>query len=567
MDAAQYHHNKPIALVNRLWASKTLQQAPKWCSVDLCDGNYTLDTPLVTYRRDFMLGLLLQLGFQDIALGHISSSKGKMAYLNQLLESDSIPAKTCIELDTTAKEEAIIQTLQSIQTCKNARVRLCIPTSVRFRELILKCDKKQLIDQATLAAQSIKEHNQHCNDASIQYGFCLEDFSATELPFAVDICHAILEIWQPTIANPVVISLPISTDQATPNYYADQIEWFCQHIQSLNTLVISLYAANDRGTAVAAIELGLLAGGQRIEGSLFGNGERSGCAPIITLALNMLAQGIDPRLVLNNIDEIIEIVQAYTQQRLSSGQPYSGDRFFTTLDEQQRHAIKTGLTHFATTKKWDVPYATIDPTIIGRSFNFSSNITKLEQQYDPSSILEEIYGFHLPKTMRASFNRVVEDILGESIQEASPKKIKQIFYQSYIDNNFPFVLKNINFSKKALYGDADETQCEATITHKNDIYQIHGTGNGPIDTLIEALKTHLELKFDVAGYAQHALMPQGSSGLAVTYIRVIDKDSTNGCWGVGIDSEGTLSSIKALINALNRSYILNNWVFYPGETS
>lgn len=559
MEAAQYYNSSRaiIGLTHRQWPTKTLQAAPQWCSLDLSEGNYSLDTPLITYRRDTLLALLLKLGLHTIAFGNISKNKIKADYIQQLFASESISSQTCIELDTTMQEENILNTLETLRLSQNARVRLCVPTSTRLQELLLKCDKQTLLQQTVQAAHILQQRS---NDMpGLHFGFCLEDFSASDLAYTVDICHAVLDVWQANSAEPIIISLPNSTDCATPNRYADQIEWFCQHINNRDKLLISLYAANDRATAVAAIELGLLAGGQRVEGSLFGNGERTGCAALITLALNMLTQGIDPQLAINHMDEINEIVQTYTQQRLGSRYPYSGDLVFTTLDESQRLAIKAGLLQFAETKQWNVPYAIIDPSTLGKRFNLTSDISKLEQQYEPASILEEIYSFHLPKTMRLSFNNAVTDMLGE---DTTPQKIKKIFYQTYVENNSPLVLKNINFSKKALYGDGDEMHCDATIAYQNEQYHIEGVGNGPIDTLINALKTHLHLKFDVAGYAQHSLT-QSSSGLAVTYIRVIDKDSGNGCWGVGIDSEGTLSSVKALINAINRCFVLNNWIFKP----
>lgn len=554
MNPGKYIKPTPFSLPNRQWPNQRLSVAPIWCSVDLSDGNRALVEPMNLADQLRLFELLVKLGFKEIEIATPSSSEAAYLFIRKLIEKNLIPKDVFIQIPLQACESTIKENFKALQGCKNIILHLYNSTSVLQREVVLKTDRQAIIHQAVNAARLIQKLIPTLNHANVKLQYSPEGFSGTEPEFAVAICNAIIALWQPTAEHKLIINLPANVELTTPNVYADQIEWFCQHIAKRDHVIISIHTLNDRGTAVAASELAMLAGAERIEATLLGNGERAGNACSITLALNLLTQGINPKLKVDNIHEIVDVVEACTKMKIFARQPYAGELVFTAFADAIQDSINKGLTRHQTQKRaiWEVPYLIIDPKDIGRNYDGLVRLTSQSGKSGLDYLLEKKLGYHLPFELRVEFGKQVMKIANETHKEITTEKLQTLFNISYIEVNKPFHLLSVNFDAPQINQGQKRLTCKLTINYGEKTHKLQGEGIGIIDTVKTAISQYFQLDFNINHYSQHALSV-GSDAKAVTYIKLSDNCGHN-YWGVGIDEDTTLSSLRALISALNRSY-------------
>jgi len=555
MNPGKYITPAPLKLVNREWPSKQLSFAPTWCSVDLSDGNRALVEPMELSKQLRMFELLVKLGFKEIEVCAPPTSEVAENFVRTLIEKNLIPKDVFLQVPLQARENIIKESLKVIQGCNNVILHLFNPTAVLQREVVLQKDRQAIIDLAVNSAKQIQELLPTLGDANVRLQYSPEGFSGTEPEFAVAICNAIIDVWQPTPENKLIINLAANVELTTPNVYADQIEWFCQRINKRDSLIISAHTLNDRGTAVAASELALLAGAERIEATLLGNGERAGNASSVTLALNLLTHGIDPKLNLTNLPEVVEIVETCTQMKIPARQPYAGELVFTAFSDTIQDAINKGLTRQQSQKRaiWEVPYLIIDPQDIGRSYEGLVRLNSQSGKSGLSYLMERKLGYHLPLELRIEFGKHVQKQADETNKEITIDKLKALFVDNYIDINSPFHLLSVNFDTPQLSQNQKRLVCRLSIDYNGQTHELEGEGIGIIDTIKSGIIKYFNLDFNVEHYSQHALS-LGSDAKAVTYIKLSD-DYGHGFWGVGVDEDTTLASLKAFMSALNRSCI------------
>lgn len=555
MNPGKYITPAPLKPMNRLWPSQQINQAPIWCSLDLSDGNRALVEPMELTKQLRMFELLVKLGFKEIEVCAPPTSEVAYKFVRTLIEKNLIPKDVFLQVPLQARENLIKESIKALQGCKNIILHLYNPTAILQREMVLQKDRQAIIDLAVNSAQLIQQLLPSLDNANVRLQYSPEGFSGTEPEFAVAICNAIIDIWQPTPQNKLILNLAANVELTLPNVYADQIEWFCQHINKRDSLIISAHTLNDRGTAVAAAELAMLAGAERIEATLLGNGERAGNASSVTLALNLLTHGIDPKLNLVNLPEVVETVEACTQMQVPARQPYAGELVFTAFSDAIQDAINKGLTHQQAQKRaiWEVPYLIIDPQDIGRSYEGLVRLNSQSGKSGLSYLMERKLGYHLPLELRAEFGKQVQKLADETNKEITVEKLQALFNEAYLDLNTPFHLLSVNFDSPQLIQANKRLICRLTIDYNGEKHEVEGEGIGIIDTIKTAITQYFNLDFNVEHYSQHALS-LGSDAKAVTYIKLAD-DYSNGFWGVGIDEDTTLASLKAFMSALNNSCI------------
>ncbi|MDF2868009.1 MAG: 2-isopropylmalate synthase [Gammaproteobacteria bacterium] len=555
MNPGKYITPTPLKLTNRLWPSRQLNQAPLWCSLDLSDGNRALVEPMELTKQLRMFELLIKLGFKEIEVCAPPTSEVAHKFVRTLIEKNLIPKDVFLQIPLQARENLIKESINALQGCKNIILHLYNPTSVLQREVVLQKDRQAIIDLAVNSAKLIQQLLPSLDNANVRFQYSPEGFSGTEPEFAVAICNAIIDIWQPTPQNKLIINLAANVELSMPNVYADQIEWFCQQVNKRDSLIISAHTLNDRGSAVAAAELAMLAGAERVEATLLGNGERAGNASSVTLALNLLTHGIDPKLNLTNLPEVIETIETCTQMKLPARQPYAGELVFTAFSDAIQDAINKGLTHQQSQKRaiWEVPYLIIDPKDIGRSYEGLVRLNSQSGKSGLSYLMEKKLGYHLPLELRVEFGKQVQRLADETNKEITVDKLQALFNENYIDLNTPFHLLSVNFDSPQLVQAYKRLICRLIIDYNGQNHEIEGEGIGIIDTIKTAITKYFNLDFNVEHYSQHALA-LGSDAKAVTYIKLAD-DYGHGFWGVGIDEDTTLASLKAFMSALNRSCI------------
>lgn len=555
MNPGKYIAFPALNLADRQWPNKKITSAPLWCSVDLSDGNRALVEPMDLAKQLRLFELLVKLGFKEIEVCAPTTSEASLQFIRTLIEKNLIPKDVYLQIPLQARDNLIQENLQALQGCKNLTLHLYSPTSVLQREVVLQNDRQAIIDLTVNSAKLIQELIPSLDNANVKLQYSPEGFSGTEPEFTIAICNAIIEVWQPTATNKLIINLPANVELAMPNVYADQIEWFCHHINQREHLIISAHALNDRGTAVAASELAMLAGAERIEATLLGAGERAGNASSITLALNLLTQGIDPKLNLTNLPEVIEIVETCTQMKTPSRQPYAGELVFTAFADGIQDAINKGLTRQQSQNRtiWEVPYLIIDPHDIGRSYEGLVRLNSQSGKSGLSYLMERKLGYHLPQDLRVEFGKHVQKLANETQKEITVDRLQALFNEDYIDVNTPFHLLSVNFDSPQTVPTQKRLTCHLTIDYAGQTHELEGQGNGIIDTVKTAVTKYFNLDFNVEYYSQHALSV-GSDAKAVTYIKLAD-DYGHGFWGVGVDEDTTLASLKAFMSALNRSCV------------
>ncbi len=554
----KYQPFPTINLPDRQWPSRTITSAPTWCSVDLRDGNQALPDPMSVAEKLEMFQLLVAVGFKEIEVGFPSASDTEFIFIRRLIEEGRIPDDVTIQVLVQAREELIARTFESIQGVKKAIIHLYNSTSPMQRRIVFGLDKPDIIAIATRSTRLIKEMLPTLEGTDVTFQYSPESFALTEVDFALEICEAVVDIWQPTPQKKMILNLPETVEIATPNVHADQIEWFCRHLRDRQSVIISLHTHNDRGTGVAATELGLLAGAERVEGTLFGNGERTGNVDIVTVALNMYMSGIDPHLEFSNLEAIQAIYEKCTRMTVPVRQPYAGELVFTAFSGSHQDAINKGMTQLDPTPDalWEVPYLPIDPKDIGRSYEAIIRINSQSGKGGVAYIMEAEFGYHLPKAMHVEFGKIIKALADETGTELSSTQIYAAFEQEYLHRYTPFALDTLRTETSVDHEGAKTVECVAQIAHNGILQEVRAQGNGPIDAFVLALRNGHIADFTVLSYAEHAL-EQGANAQAVAYIQIQTNDGAT-LFGAATDTNITLASMKAILSALNRSLVYGN---------
>jgi 2-isopropylmalate synthase len=547
----KYRPFPTIDLPDRQWPSRTITAAPTWCSVDLRDGNQALPIPMGVKEKLEMFKLLVDVGFKEIEVGFPSSSQTEFDFIRCLIEENRIPDDVTIQALVQAREELIARTFESIRGAKKAIVHLYNSTSPLQRRVVFGLDKPDIINIATRSARLITELVPTLPETHITLEYSPESFTSTEVDFALEICEAVVDIWHPTPENKVILNLPVTVEVATPNIHADQIEWFCKHLRNRETAIISLHTHNDRGTGVACTELGLLAGADRVEGTLFGNGERTGNVDIVTVALNMYTQGIDPGLDFSDIDAIRTIAEKCTRLQVPIRHPYVGELVFTAFSGSHQDAINKGMTaqDSAPDALWEVPYLPIDPQDLGRSYEAIIRINSQSGKGGVAYVMETEFGFQLPKAMHIEFGKVIKNLADATGEELLSTQLFQAFEEEYLHRTGPFALESFHTERVG----ANEVECTARISIDGIVRTLRSRGNGPIDAFVRALNEQDLAYFELVSYAEHSL-GSGAEAQAIAYIQIrTSVDAT--FFGAATDTNIELASVKAVLSALNRSQL------------
>jgi 2-isopropylmalate synthase len=542
----KYTAFKPIDLKNRKWPNVQIQEAPVWCSVDLRDGNQALIEPMGSERKNRMFSLLCNLGFKEIEVGFPSASQTDYDFVRDLIENKKIPSDVSIQVLTQAREELIIKTFESLKGISKAIVHFYNSTSTLQRKVVFKQDKEGIKKIATDGASLIKSLAEKNSDTEWTFEYSPESFTGTELEYAREVCDEVVEILKPVSKNKIIINLPATVEMSTPNIYGDQIEWMNENLINRDDICISLHPHNDRGTAVAASEFGLMAGADRVEGTLFGNGERTGNVDIVTIALNMLTQGIDPKLDFSNINSVMREVEYCNQLPVHPRHPYAGDLVFTAFSGSHQDAIKKGFNAIKNSNdpKWEVPYLPIDPADLGRNYEAVVRINSQSGKGGVAFLLEKDHGVSLPRRLQISLSQKIQKLADKSGKEISSTQIWDIFEENYLKpkNNFSYI-EHESSSKEDIHS------LSLRMNMRDSIKTISGTGNGPIDSFINGLSSDIGMPIKVADYHQTAIS-SGSDAKAAAYIE-LEKDGET-FWGVGIHPNTTRASFDAIIVGLSK---------------
>ena len=548
IQTGKYRPYPQIDLPNRQWPTKTITNAPKWCSVDLRDGNQALINPMNMTKKLELFTLLLKLGFKEIEVGFPSASKVEFDFLRTLVDDKLIPDDVTIQVLVQAREHLIAKTFESLKGVKKATVHLYNSTSVAQRKIVFGKTKDEIIALAIEGVDLIKKYEKN-HDGEIFLEYSPESFTGTELEFSAEICNAVTHRWGISDNRKVIINLPATVEMATPNVYADQIEWMANHLESRENVIISTHTHNDRGTSIAATELALLAGADRVEGTLLSNGERTGNVDIITLALNMLTQGVDPKLNFSDINEVLDVVERCTEMVTHARHPYVGELVYTAFSGSHQDAINKGLAHRKDSEDnfWEVPYLPIDPEDVGRTYESIIRINSQSGKGGVAYILEKNFGYQLPKAMHPEIGKIVQTVSDAKGVELSTAEILEIFKDNYFDIKEHISLKD--FTLTSIKG---VSKCTLTYIYNGKEIVANGEGNGPVDACKKALMKDYKNSFIINSYYEHSCGDK-SSAKAVAYIE-IQTPETLSCFGVGADNDIATASIKALFCAINRAF-------------
>jgi len=545
----KYRPFPPVNLPDRQWPSRTITRPPVWCSVDLRDGNQSLIEPMGLDRKMRMFDALVNMGFKEIEVGFPSASQTDFDFVRYLIDNRKIPDGVAIQVLTQSREELIRRTFESLKGVKSAIVHLYNSTSELQRRVVFKLDKPGIVDIAVKGASLISRLERELGmEDVIRHEYSPESFTGTELDFARDICEAVMDCYQPTPQKKLILNLPATVEMSTPNVHADQIEWFCRNIRNRDCVAISLHPHNDRGCAVAATELGLLAGADRVEGTLFGNGERTGNVDLVTLALNLYSQGIDPGLDCSNINDLVRMVEYCNQLPVHPRHPYAGELVFTAFSGSHQDAINKGFKAMAASNSplWEVPYLPIDPMDVGRSYEAVIRINSQSGKGGIAYILEKEHGIELPRRLQIEFSRVVQAIADGEGVEVPAERLWSAFAGEYLDGNGRY-----GFVSHSASSDHAQQDMVAKITVDGNLKTILGHGNGPIDGFVDAIRKESGLAFDIADYREHA-MGMGANASAVAYVELRLPDGAS-LFGVGIDKNIVVASLKAVVSGVNRA--------------
>jgi 2-isopropylmalate synthase len=543
--STKYRAFAPIDLGDRSWPGRVITAPPQWCSVDLRDGNQALIEPMDAARKRRMFDMLLKIGFKEIEIGFPAASQTDFDFVRELIEHSLIPDDVTIQVLTQARPELIARTYESLRGARRAIVHVYNSTSVAQRRVVFKTDRAGIVDIAVRGATDVREHALRQRDTEWAFEYSPESFTGTELDFAVEICDAVTAVWEPTPTHKAILNLPATVEMATPNIYADQIEWFGRHVARRAAITLSVHPHNDRGTAVAAAELAVMAGAERVEGTLFGNGERTGNVDIVTLALNLYSQGIDPELDFSNINEAARCAEACNQLPIHPRHPYVGDLVFTAFSGSHQDAIKKGLAARADADIWDVPYLPIDPSDLGRSYDSIIRVNSQSGKGGVAYLLERDYQLVMPRRLQIEFSQVVQAAADITGKELTSQELWDLFAREYLSPRQPYLYRSHQLS--ASTDGADSERLTLQVENEGRLQTWLGQGSGPIDAMVKAVG----LPFDVLSYEEHS-RGHGSAANAVSYIEITTR-SRRTLFGAGMHPNIITASLLAILSAVNRA--------------
>ncbi|URZ18238.1 2-isopropylmalate synthase [Clostridium felsineum] len=555
MSYSKYVKYPTVKIENRKWPDKQIEKAPIWCSVDLRDGNQSLPQPMNVDEKVKMFKMLVAIGFKEIEIGFPSASETEYEFTRKLIEDNLIPEDVTIQVLTQAREHLVERTFEALKGVKKAIVHVYNSTSELQRRVVFKKSKEEIKELAIKGAELVKKYSEYTEytESKFIFEYSPESFTGTELDYALEVCEAVIQVWKPTKNNKVIINLPSTVEMSTPNIYADQIEWFCTHLSDRESIILSLHTHNDRGTCTASSELGLLAGADRIEGTLFGNGERTGNLDIVNMALNMYSQGVDPRLDFSNLNEVVEIYEECTKMVVHERQPYAGKLVFTAFSGSHQDAIRKGLKVLSESKSeyFEVPYLAIDPHDLGREYEEVIRINSQSGKGGTAYIMESDFGFILPKSMHPEFGKIIKQKSDSLGGELTPEQIFKYFKEEYLENRTPYYLRNYRIhSIQDIEKEENKVDIEAIVAINGKDTKIEGIGNGPVDAFFNAMHNNNYNGCKFISYDEHALNI-GSHSKAVAYIQIESKEKRY--FGVGISDNIDTASLNALVSALNRT--------------
>ena len=552
MNYKRYQRVPVMNYPEREWPNKEIQKAPIWCSVDLRDGNQALVEPMVVEEKIEMFNMLVQMGFKEIEIGFPAASQIEFDFLRQLVERRLIPDDVTVQVLTQCRDHLLKRTFESIQGIPKAVVHIYNSTSTLQRDVVFHMDREEIKQIAIDGVDMVKKYMEDY-DGKVILEYSPESFTGTEMDYALDICNAVQRAWGPTPDNQMIINLPSTVEMTTPNVFADQIEWMSKHLGNRESIILSVHPHNDRGTGVAAAELAMLAGADRVEGTLFGNGERTGNVDILTIAYNMFSQGIDPELEIGDIKKIAEVYERCTKMHIDPRHPYAGKLVFTAFSGSHQDAINKGMHALMERKSeiWQVPYLPIDPSDIGREYEPVVRINSQSGKGGVAFVMDSFFGFKLPRGMHKEFADVIQKI-AEKQGEVAPEQIMEEFRIEYLDRKEPYHFRKCKITD---FESGDQFTTVAVVTYSNhgETKQFEGVGNGPIDAVKRGLEEELGISIKVLDYSEHALT-SGSGAQAASYIHLMDQKTGKVTYGVGISSNITRASLRGIFSAVNRLF-------------
>src|ERR1051326_8400005 len=545
--STKYRPFPPVQLPDRQWPNRVLTRAPIWCSVDLRDGNQALAVPMNVSQKLELFQTLVKCGFKEIEVGFPSASNTEFTFNRRLIEENRAPHDVWLQVLVQAREDLIERTVESLVGANKGIIHLYNSTSPAQRRVVFGMSENEIIRVAVRGAQWIKDRLPRLKGTEIILQYSPESFSATEVEFARDVSEAVMDVWQPTPERKMILNLPDTVEVATPNVYADQIEWVCRNIKNRDSLIISLHTHNDRCTGVAATELGLLAGADRVEGTLFGNGERTGNLDVVAVALNLYMHGIDPKLDFTDLNSVLEVYERCTGMTVPPRQPYAGELVFTAFSGSHQDAIRKGLQEWEKGGRvhWDVPYLTIDPTDISREYREVIRVNSQSGKGGVAYLLASELGIELPKEMQREFGPIANDEVDRLGREVSGAELKAMFWREYVERTAPWQL--LGFETENRNG---VVRCRACLLRDSQPVELAGEGNGPLAALVHGFISAGVPRFEIHNYSEHALSA-GEEASAIAYIQIRNAEG-RACWGAGVDTNIELASVKGVVSALNR---------------
>ena len=546
----KYKAYPPVNLTDRTWPDQTIDTAPIWCSVDLRDGNQALIEPMDSARKMAMFKLLVEMGFKEIEVGFPSASDTDFNFCRELIEGGLIPDDVSIQVLTQAREHLVDRTFEALEGSKNAILHIYNSTSTLQRRVVFKEDMAGVKAIAVDGAKMVADRISKLQGTNLKLEYSPESFTGTELDYALEVCEAVMDVWQPTPENKCIINLPATVEMASPNVYADQIEWMSRQFSRRDSLILSLHPHNDRGSAVAATELGLMAGGDRVEGTLFGNGERTGNVDLITLGLNLMTQGVNPHLDFSDINHLIETAEYCNQLPVHERHPYAGSLVHTAFSGSHQDAIRKGMDALNTADEphWEVPYLPIDPADIGRTFEAIIRVNSQSGKGGVAYLLEADHHIRLPRGAEVELSQAVQKVADSSGKEITSKDIFEIFSAEYIEKTSPYEL--VSFDSQKVSGESDLERVSAVVKKDGVEHAINAEGNGPISAFVDGMRDTFGLEFRLADFGQNTRSAT-SKAEAAAYVE-LNIGNSRSVFGVGIDTSITKAPIKAVISALNR---------------
>ncbi|MCP4397349.1 MAG: 2-isopropylmalate synthase [bacterium] len=552
MNFNRYRPYPPVNLPDRQWPNQVISKAPIWCSVDLRDGNQALRVPMNLEEKLRMFDILVEIGFKEIEIGFPSAAQVEYDFARILIEENRIPKDVTVQVLVQCREHLIKKTYEALEGVNKAIVHFYNSTSTLQRNVVFRMGREEIKNIAVEGAKLVKQFKEEDGNPGIRFEYSPESFTGTELDYAVDICHAVMDVIEPTPEEKLILNLPSTVEMATANVHADQIEWFCRNVKNRDSVLISLHAHNDRGTAIAATELAVMAGADRVEGTLFGNGERTGNMDLVTMSLNLFSQGVDPKLDFTDINRVRDIYMETTHMDVHARHPYVGEFVYTAFSGSHQDAINKGMKAHDVKgdEHWDVPYLPIDPQDVGRTYQSIIRINSQSGKGGIAYIMEREFGYKLPKAMHAEFGKIIQQVTDETGDELPPHEVWKNFEQEYLARTYPYHLRECHISVEAGADASSATIVKAVVGVNGDKIAFEGSGNGPIDAFVKGFRQKSEVDFTLQSYNEHNI-DHSSDSRAAAYI-CLKKSSGRIAFGIGVDANISLASIKAILSAMNR---------------